>query len=174
MNAQCNNILVPINLPAAPPRDEDVVDAVVGASRALVAIAARSLGAAGEEVTLPQYRALVVLASRGPQRLIDLAAVLAVNASTATRMCDRLARKGLIRRQRTAADRRTVRVSISAAGRELVAAVTARRRRDIEAIVQRISPQERTHLVAALTMFAEAAGEVPEQDWSLGWGHAGE
>lgn len=165
---------MPVNRSAAAPRDEDVVDAVVGASRALVAIAARSLGAAGEEVTLPQYRALVVLASRGPQRLVDLAAVLAVTASTATRMCDRLIRKGLIRRQRTTADRRTVRVTISGAGRDLVAAVTARRRDGIEAIVRRMSPQERTQLVATLTMFAEAAGEVPEQDWSLGWGADGE
>lgn len=161
---------MPINSADAPPREGEVVDAVVGASRALVAIAARSLGAAGEDVTLPQYRALVVLASRGPQRLIDLAAVLAVNASTATRMCDRLVRKGLIRRQRTAADRRSVRVSISTEGRRLVAAVTARRRQEIEAIVQRMSAQERTQLVATLTMFAQAAGEVPEQDWSLGWG----
>lgn len=171
-HAQCNNVLVPTNPPAAD--DGEVVDAVVGASRALVAIAARSLGAAGEEVTLPQYRALVVLASRGPQRLIDLAGVLAVNASTATRMCDRLIRKGLIRRQRAAADRRTVRVSISGTGRELVAAVTARRRQDIEAIVERMTPQERTQLVATLSMFAQAAGEVPEQDWSLGWGHTDE
>ena len=149
---------------------DPVVDAVVGASRALVAIAARSLGAAGEEVTLPQYRALVVLASRGPQRVIDLAGFLDVNASTATRMCDRLARKALIRRQRLTTDRRTVRVSISAAGRELVAAVTQRRRREVAAIVDRMSAEERHRLVATLRMFAEAAGEVPEQDWSLGWG----
>jgi DNA-binding MarR family transcriptional regulator len=147
-----------------------VVDAVVGASRALVAIAARSLGAAGEEVTLPQYRALVVLASRGPQRVVDLAGFLDVTASTATRMCDRLARKGLVRRQRLASDRRSVRVSISAAGRELVAAVTRRRRAEVQAIVDRMSARQREQLVGTLRMFAEAAGEVPEQDWSLGWG----
>ena len=41
---------------------------------------------------------------------------------------------------------------------------------EIEAIVQRMSAPERTQLVATLTMFAQAAGEVPEQDWSLGWG----
>jgi DNA-binding MarR family transcriptional regulator len=149
-----------------------VVDAVVGASRALVAIAARSLGAAGEEVTLPQSRALVVLASRGPQRLVDLAGFLDVTASTATRMCDRLARKDLIRRQRLSSDRRSVRVSISPAGRDLVAAVTRRRRAEVQAIVDRMSPADREQLVATLLVFAEAAGEVPEQDWSLGWGPA--
>jgi len=149
---------------------QPVVDAVVGASRALVAMAARSLGAAGDEVTLAQYRALVVLASRGPQRVVDLAGYLDVTASTATRMCDRLVRKGLVHRQRLSSDRRTVRVSISAAGRDLVAAVTQRRRRDVQAIVARMSAREREQLVATLRMFADAAGEVPEQDWSLGWG----
>jgi DNA-binding MarR family transcriptional regulator len=157
-------------LPADEARSQPVVDAVVGASRALVAIAARSLGAAGDEVTLAQYRALVVLASRGPQRVVDLAGFLDVTASTATRMCDRLVRKGLVHRQRLSSDRRTVRVSISAAGRDLVAAVTRRRRRDVQAIVARMSAREREQLVATLRMFADAAGEVPEQDWSLGWG----
>jgi DNA-binding MarR family transcriptional regulator len=155
---------------SAGPRNQPVVDAVLGASRALVAIAARSLAAAGDEVTLPQYRALVVLASRGPQRVVDLAGFLDVTASTATRMCDRLVRKGLIRRQRQSSDRRSVRVSISNAGRDLVAAVTQRRRRELQAIVERMPPADRDRLVTTLRLFAEAAGEVPEQDWSLGWG----
>jgi hypothetical protein len=37
---------------------DELVDTVLAASRALVAVAARSLAAAGDEVTLPQYRAL--------------------------------------------------------------------------------------------------------------------
>jgi DNA-binding MarR family transcriptional regulator len=155
--------------PAGDGRSQPVVDAVVGASRALVAIAARSLGAAGEDVTLPQYRALVVLASRGPQRVVDLAGVLDVTASTATRMCDRLARKGLVQRQRSSTDRRTVRVRLSSAGRDLVTAVTQRRRREVQAIVERMPPADRDRLVTTLRLFADAAGEVPEQDWSLGW-----
>ncbi len=40
-------------------REEDLVDAVLRASRALVAVAARSIAQAGDAVTLPQYRALV-------------------------------------------------------------------------------------------------------------------
>jgi hypothetical protein len=49
------------------------VDTALAASRALVAVAARSLAAAGDEVTLPQYRALVVLAAQGPQGTAELA-----------------------------------------------------------------------------------------------------
>ena len=56
-----------ITLPNAQVAPDELVDTVLAASRALVAVAARSLAAAGDEVTLPQYRALVVLAARGPQ-----------------------------------------------------------------------------------------------------------
>jgi DNA-binding MarR family transcriptional regulator len=145
------------------------VDAVLGASRALVAVAARSLAGVAEDVTLPQYRFLVVLASRGPQRLADLATALGVDRSTATRMCDRLVRKRLVTRRRTREDRRAVRVSLTATGAELVAEVSRRRRGEIATIVARMPASHRDRVVRALRAFADAAGEVPEQDWSLGW-----
>ena len=141
------------------------------ASRALVAVAARSLAAAEGQVTLSQYRALVVLASRGGQRVVDLAEALDVESSTATRMCDRLESKGLITRERSAEDRRTVWVELTAEGTGLVTAVTRRRTRDIRKILARMPEQPRVALVGALGSFADAAGEVPEQSWSLGWGH---
>ena len=122
------------------PVDEAAVDAVLTASRTLVAVATMSLGAAAEDTTIAQYRALVVLASRGPQRMADLAAALAVTPSTAGRMCDRLVRKGLIRRQRARADRRAVQVSITAAGLQVVSQATARRRELIAGILGKLPP----------------------------------
>ena len=148
---------------------DELVGAVLGASRALVAVAARSLANVAEDVTLAQYRVLIELAARGPQRLADLAAALGVDRSTATRMCDRLVRKRLVHRRRTNDDRRGVRVSLTAAGGELVAEVSRRRRAEIATIVERMPNAHRRPVVNALRAFAEAAGEVPEQDWSLGW-----
>ena len=155
--------------PVADPSGDELVDAVLGASRALVAVAARSFANVAEDVTLPQYRFLVELASRGPQRLADLASALGVDRSTATRMCDRLVRKRLVTRRRAHGDRRAVRVSLTAAGGELVAEVSRRRRGEIATIVQRMPAAHRDRVVRALRAFADAAGEVPEQDWSLGW-----
>ena len=145
--------------------DEAVVDAVLTASRTLVAVAERSLGAAAEETTLAQYRALVVLASRGPQRLVDLARALAVTPPTAGRMCDRLLRKGLIRRHRARADRREVLVSITPAGREVVDQATAQRRELLAEILGRLPARQQAAVAAALQAFAEAAGEVPDSQW---------
>ncbi|MGA9857323.1 MAG: MarR family transcriptional regulator [Solirubrobacteraceae bacterium] len=149
---------------------DDLVDAVLGASRALVAVAARSLATVAEDVTLAQYRVLIELASRGPQRVADLAEALTVDRSTATRMCDRLVRKQLVARRRASDDRRVVRISLTAAGADLVTAVSRRRRAEIRRIVRRIPASHRPLVVEALQTFSHAAGEVPEQDWSLGWG----
>jgi DNA-binding MarR family transcriptional regulator len=153
--------------PAAAP--DGLVDTVLAASRALVAVAARSLVAAGDEVTLPQYRALVVLAARGPQGTADLAAALAVNPSTATRMCDRLVRKGLVRRHRKAGDRRTVRITLTAQGRDLVGEVTRRRRAELARLLAALPPDQHQPVIAALGAFAAAAGELPQPGDALGW-----
>lgn len=149
---------------------EEMTDAVMTASRALVAVAARSLADAEGRVSLAQYRVLVVLATRGPQRTADLAAALAVNPSTATRVCDTLVAKRLIRRQRATADRREVRLALSASGRRLVEQVVQRRRREITRIVAHVPPGSRRLVVDALRALADAAGEVPGADWALGWG----
>ncbi|MDA8359489.1 MAG: MarR family transcriptional regulator [Actinomycetota bacterium] len=148
---------------------DPLVDAVVSASRVLVAVAARSLGDVAEEVTLSQYRALVVLASRGPQKLASLAEALGVTPPTATRLCDRLVRKGLITRRHERDDRRQVRLALAADGRRLVDEVTARRREEIALLLDAIPLEQRSSLVDALTRLASAAGEVPEQSWSTGW-----
>lgn len=95
----------------------DLAAAILTASRVLVAIAARSLAEISTEITLPQYRALIVLASRGPQQAGDLAHALGVAPSTITRLCDRLIDKGLISRRRAevSIDRRRVEIELTRA-----------------------------------------------------------
>jgi DNA-binding MarR family transcriptional regulator len=145
--------------------DDAAVDAVLSASRTLVAVTEKSLGTTAEDTTLAQYRALVVLASHGPQRLKGLAGALDVTPPTAGRMCDRLLRKGLIRRHRARADRREVQVSLTAAGREVVDQATARRRELLAEILGRLDPGEQSAVAAALRAFAAAAGEIPDSQW---------
>lgn len=135
----------------------------------LVGIAAASLSPIEGEVTLTQYRTLIVLASRGPQSLQDLAAELQVVPSTATRMCDRLVRKGLIERRTPEENRREVELRITDDGAAIVARVAADRKRQLRRITDRMSAGSQAALVAALQEFSTAAGEVPEHQWYLGW-----
>jgi DNA-binding MarR family transcriptional regulator len=148
---------------------DEIADAVLLASRALVSVAARSLAVVENEVTLPQFRALVVLSSRGPVKSGELAEELSIHASTATRLCDRLQGKELVTRGPHPDNRREVLLTITEKGQRIVDDVTASRRREIAAIVRRMPQHLRAAMVPALQAFADAAGEVPEQAWSLGW-----
>jgi DNA-binding MarR family transcriptional regulator len=146
-----------------------VTELLLTASRALVAVAARSLAAVDESVTLPQFRVLVILASRGPRLMVQLAEALGIHQSTATRVCDRLVAKGLVERSRDHPSRREVQIDLTAEGRRIVHDVSAARRADIEQIVARIPPALRSATVEALTAFNDAAGEIPQPLWTLGW-----
>jgi DNA-binding MarR family transcriptional regulator len=138
---------------------DPVVDAVMRASRALVSMTARSLSSVNEEVTLPQFRTLVVLGTRGPKTVSALADHLAVHASTMTRMCNRLVARGLVVRVPSASDRREVVITLSTSGTGLVDQVMHARRREIDAVVRRLTAEERDAVVTALGTFARAAGE---------------
>jgi hypothetical protein len=50
-----------------------------------------------------------------------------------------------------------------------VAEVSRRPRVEIDQIMGRLPTAERPSVLQALRAFADAAGEVTEQDWSLGW-----
>lgn len=140
---------------------DPVVDAVLRASRALVGITARSLAAVKEDVTLPQFRSLVVLATTGPQTVSALADRLNVHASTMTRMCNRLVTRGLVVRAPSAVDRREVVIALTTMGTSVVEDVMTTRRAELDGVVQRMGEDERTAVVVALNKFAQAAGHEP-------------
>lgn len=138
----------------------DDLDAAISASRALDAVAVRSLAGVGADITLTQYRALIVLDTRGAARTVDLAVALGVTPSTATRLCDRLERKEVVQRQRMPHDRRSVGISLTERGRHIVTEMTGRRRAELDEILCRLDPERRRQVVDALRTFAAAAGEA--------------
>jgi len=147
-----------------------VTSAVLTGTRLLVGIAARSLGAVAGQVTLSQFRMLVVLATLGETKLVTMAELLGVNPSTAMRMADRLAAADLVVREVNPLNRRESLMRLTPEGRHVVDEVTARRRDEIAAIVARMSPEQCRALVAAMNAFNEAAGQPPgEGPHPMGW-----
>ena len=136
-----------------------ITDALLTASRLLVAISARSIADVDETLTIPQFRTLVILSNRGPVNLATLAGVLDVQPSTTGRMVDRLVGAGLIDRRQNPDSRRELVVDLTAPGREIVATVTASRRRALAEVVHRMPDRDRHGLVRALTAFTQAGGE---------------
>lgn len=145
---------------------EDVADAFITVSRALVGIAVRSINAAPAEVTLTQHRLLVLLAARGNQTLKALAEQLEVNGSNASRLCDRLQRLGLVARDRSLSDGREVMVSLTAEGRELLDTVRTHRRHHVQRILTQMSGTDAEATITALTAFSAAAQEIGESEWT--------
>ncbi|MGH3411618.1 MAG: MarR family winged helix-turn-helix transcriptional regulator [Marmoricola sp.] len=135
----------------------DVVDAVLAANRVFVAVATNALAGIAPEVTLPQFRTLVLLDSRGPMTLTALAAALGVVPSTATRMCDRLVSKKMIRRATDRGNRRQVTLSLSTAGRRLIEKSTARRRDEIFRLLATVPVRDQHRLAEALHVLVRAA-----------------
>ncbi|MEW2298210.1 MarR family transcriptional regulator [Streptomyces sp. NPDC006743] len=163
--------------PAGTTDDVDVVTrAVLTASKVLVAVSARSLAEVEDRVTLPQFRMLVVLSTRGATKLVALADLLQVAPSTAMRMVDRLIAAGLADRRPNPGNRRETLLQLTEEGRRTVEDVTARRRTEIATIVERLSPTQRLALIEALAAFNRAGGEPPaptaehREPFPLGWG----
>ena len=139
---------------------DDVVDVVLTASRVLIGIADRAMPETAE-VTLHQFRALLLLDAQGDMGVNELAEVLGVSASTVTRLCDRLVRKRLIRRRHGRDNRRQVSISVSPTGAALVAEVVARRRQGIADVLARLDARERAEVAGGLAAFIRASHDEP-------------
>ena len=143
---------------------EAQLDAVMWASRALVGIAAASVAEVEDTVTMPQLRILVLVGTHGPLNLAAVADALEVNPSNASRAVDRLMKAGMLDRRDSPVDRRNVHLTLTEAGAALVETVSSHRRRAIAAVLERMEPDDRDALAAALRRFAAAAGEPVEGD----------
>jgi DNA-binding MarR family transcriptional regulator len=142
---------------------EELVGALLTASRLFVAIATRSLAAVDGTLTVPQFRMLVVLDVHGPSSLVRLAERLGVNSSNALRMVERLSAAGMIEKAANPNSRREVRLGLTARGRRVVREATEVRRAEIGRIVAAMPLERRADLVTALRAFTDAAGEPPAE-----------
>lgn len=143
---------------------EQSAEATLRASRALLGVVARSVSAALHEITLPQFRVLVILAGEGPLRSGAIAQRMGSHPSTFSRTVDRLVAGGWVARTPSATSGRERIIGLTAAGASLVAEVTERRRREIAEILVRLAPADRARVEEALQLFADAAGEPSATD----------
>lgn len=135
----------------------DIVDAVLAANRVFVAVAAGALANLEPEVTLPQFRALVLIDIHRSMTVAQLAEALGVVPSTATRMCDRLVAKHLVDRVVDSANRRQMTLSLRPEGHALITQSTRQRKREINRLLKSIPPQAQADLATALGLLVQAA-----------------
>lgn len=110
---------------------------------------ARDLGRYG--LTFPQFMALLSLErADGPCRMGPLAAATLQSSACMTGIVDRLLERGLVERQRDARDRRSVVVSLTPAGQQLLAQIKADQRHTVQQVLGCLSPEDRARLATLL------------------------
>ena len=143
---------------------DDAAMATLVASRSLLGFVAQSLAPALEEMTMPQFRVLVVLDGAGSQRMGDLAERIGVHPSTLSRTVDRLVGAGWLERASGEESRREVHVGLTVRGQQLVDDVTTQRRSGIARVLASLSVEERAAVHRGMEIFGSAAGEASPSD----------
>jgi len=107
-------------------------------------------------ITFAQCHALVELGRAGELSVNELAELLNLDKSTASRSIDNLANNGLVLREPDPNDRRYVSVRLSERGRELFAALEARMEAYYGEVIELVPAVKRGQVVESLALLAEA------------------
>jgi DNA-binding MarR family transcriptional regulator len=138
---------------------DGALEVLQSVTRILTGVALRSLDVLDGAVTLPQFRMLAVLADLGPSRSVQVARALGLEASTITRLADRLVGAGYVTRGSEPRHRGVVTLELTATGRLLVSKVVTWRQRELARMLARLPAADREGVTAALQHLVAAAGE---------------
>jgi DNA-binding MarR family transcriptional regulator len=140
------------------PEPREDVAAFEHMTRALVGITLESLEVLHGVVSVPQFRLLLTLDGLGRVPSSALAGALDMAASSVTRLVDKLQPAGFVTRGSDEASRSIVTVEVTEAGRDLVTKVLDRRHKLLEAVLDRMDPEERQWAGSVARDFARLAG----------------
>ena len=101
-------------------------------------------------ISQPQFWALEYLSRKGPSLMSEIASFLNVSRPAATGLIDRLIAQKLVSRQTAEHDRRGVRVEITSRGKKIVSNIWDQKRRSLEKVFSKISPQDRRQYLEIL------------------------
>ncbi|HTU74058.1 MAG TPA: MarR family transcriptional regulator [Trebonia sp.] len=136
------------------------VEALELMSRAMVGLTMRSVEVLGGEVSLPQFRLLLVLSGLGRVASSRLAAEMGLGASSVTRLADKLEVAGLLTRGTDPRSRSVVTLEVTPAAERLVARVVARRQELLAEVLGRLTSRERAEVSRVARRFADLAGDA--------------
>lgn len=120
---------------------DDELDAFEAATRDLAGLALGSM--ADVDVSLPQFRLLLVLSEQGRSSSTSCADALGVAGSSVTRLADRLHASGHLVRGTGDANRSVVTLELTDAGQRVVDRVTTHRRSALRRALDQLDPEER-------------------------------
>ncbi|MBI0297713.1 MarR family transcriptional regulator [Streptomyces sp. PRKS01-29] len=118
-------------------------------------------GARGEhgDLTPSRQAALAALATHGPMRISTLATRLGIALPTTSRMVEQLDASGWIERTPDPEDRRASVIALTDTGGEILRAVRREAATRLAARIEKLSPEERRTLYAALPAMESLAAD---------------
>jgi DNA-binding MarR family transcriptional regulator len=119
--------------------------------------------AAELDLTYAQGQVLFHVAAHRGCRMGDVGKAFAVTLPAVTHLVDRLEQKGFITRADDPVDRRAYVLEITRAGAALVDELHAMRLRSLEAVLARMSADDRTRVVRGLEALVEASVEPADK-----------
>ena len=112
--------------------------------------------ASAADLTLPQWRALVVIGRVDAIRVGEVAAWIGMSLPSTSRLIQRLERQGLVVTERDESDRRATLVRITEEGKRVRSDVLARRRKRMHAAVTAHAEELPDDLIGGLEVLARA------------------
>jgi DNA-binding MarR family transcriptional regulator len=117
----------------------------------------RATDAISAVVSAPQLRALEIVRHYKTINLSQLADELGCAPSSATRLCDRLVAAGLINRKASAETRREISLSLRPQGTRLLHRLENRRRAELAAALEKMTPTGARALIRGLEEYAQVS-----------------
>jgi DNA-binding MarR family transcriptional regulator len=143
-----------------------VLDDVMEGAKVVSGIIASSLAEAEASVTLPQLRVLVLTGDRAILSMAEVAELLDVHPSNATRLVERLVQAGLLDRRDDPQNRRQLQLTLTDAGAQLVRTVLDHRRHAFRRLLGNLPGDAQKAIAAAmLTLAATENSRTDEATW---------
>jgi DNA-binding MarR family transcriptional regulator len=119
----------------------------------------------GLDLTLAESRGLFTVRRLGAPEVGEVAAALGLDLGYTSRLVSRLERAGRLRRRPGSEDRRRRVVTLTPAGRDLVAEVERRSNARMDALTAHLAPDQREELLAAMDTIRRLLGPTgPDPD----------
>lgn len=116
------------------------------------------------QLPILQLRCLRRIGEQDGQRMVDIASKMQMPLPGASRLVDRLVRRGMVARQPDAYDRRVVRVMLTESGRAGLAEIDDKRRAQFEACLRYLDPETVDQLLDALQLLSGAVERTVTRD----------
>ncbi|MBX7247214.1 MAG: MarR family transcriptional regulator [Candidatus Sumerlaeaceae bacterium] len=112
------------------------------------------------EMTGAQKRILYFLDIHGPQKMSDIARLVAVTMPAATAVVDKLVRAGLVARESDVNDRRVIRITMTRTGKETTNKLKEIHEQRLREVLEILEPEKRSELIRSFERIHQLLTEI--------------